>query len=502
MKKLTLAIALAIITPLVAHAAKPPITTDVPLDSPYYEYIDKLEAMGYLESIPAGAKPYSRAKMAQMTVEVRDKAQKQPLPLYLQAYLSELEQGLAKEIVAVTGGEYQTAFNLRELHLQTVFSSQAQRSYEYKSIFGLKGSWQPFSSNNNGYRYGSGANLIADLQMDFNAGADLALSITPRFHYDKDQEGKASLVDAYAKTRVGNLGIQLGKTPLKWGQGASGTLNINNNAIPMTMIKLNMVEPIGLFGGTNLNLFYARLEGNRMEIGNGLDFNNAGLLGIRVDITPARNFTMGLTRVSMLGGDGNGLSRTDWNNWITGKNATSNDKWNDRAGVDFRWRLLGVQFYGEATGEDQAGHVPSHLDYRAGIYLPQLSKDGSWDLLAEYAKTSTDGYRHAYFRLGWTYNGNIIGDAMGVDARKLYLRVQKHFGKLEKIALHSTFTEYSRNMANSPQAWEISLDYDRKLASNLYMNAMVGYSRLKNANFQSGHSDSSKILALGLRMTY
>jgi hypothetical protein len=42
-----------------------------------------------------------------------------------------------------------------------------------------------------------------------------------------------------------------------------------------------------------------------MANGDTLDYNNAGLLGIRSDFVPSANFTFGLTRVSMLGGDGN-----------------------------------------------------------------------------------------------------------------------------------------------------------------------------------------------------
>lgn len=39
--------------------AAPATTANVSVDSPYYGYIEKLSAMGYLDTMPNGAKPYS-----------------------------------------------------------------------------------------------------------------------------------------------------------------------------------------------------------------------------------------------------------------------------------------------------------------------------------------------------------------------------------------------------------------------------------------------------------
>ena len=49
--------------------AAPATTANVSVDSPYYGYIEKLSAMGYLDTMPNGAKPYSRMQMAQWVVQ-------------------------------------------------------------------------------------------------------------------------------------------------------------------------------------------------------------------------------------------------------------------------------------------------------------------------------------------------------------------------------------------------------------------------------------------------
>ena len=71
------------------------------------------------------------------------------------------------------------------------------------------------------------------------------------------------------------------------------------------------------------------------------DYDDAGLIGIRADFSPTSYFTFGLSRLSMLGGDGNGLDSSDWGHWLYGRNDDADkDRWDDIAGGDFRLSLL------------------------------------------------------------------------------------------------------------------------------------------------------------------
>ena len=72
--------------------AAPATTANVSVDSPYYGYIEKLSAMGYLDTMPNGAKPYSRMQMAQWVVQAQDKAQTKPMPKYLADQVDALAQ--------------------------------------------------------------------------------------------------------------------------------------------------------------------------------------------------------------------------------------------------------------------------------------------------------------------------------------------------------------------------------------------------------------------------
>ena len=88
--KLTFAVLLSLGLSLTAvpGAALAQVAANVPVDSRYYETIDKLSGMGYLSSLPNGARPYSRLQMAQWALEAKEKAGEKPLPGYLEADLA------------------------------------------------------------------------------------------------------------------------------------------------------------------------------------------------------------------------------------------------------------------------------------------------------------------------------------------------------------------------------------------------------------------------------
>lgn len=468
--------------------ARAQVSANVPVDSHYYDSIDKLSGMGYLDSLPNGARPYSRQQMARWVLEAERKAAEKPLPAYLADDLAALKQLVAPEAAALQGeGKGQDPFRLRKLTFGTGYLHSDRFTYRDRRT---ASEWAPFGEKRNGHKIGRNGGLGAELEASGNLGSEVALGIQGRAAWDKDNEGTASLEEAYVKTRTGAWAWELGREALVWGQGASGNLLLGNNMKPLTLIQAHLNEPIqagGFFrflGQVDFHAFYGRLDGDRAADAAGWgrqDYNHPGLLGLRLDVTPARWFTLGLSRVSLLGGDGNGLDSHDWGKWSYGHNADHKDKWDDIAGLDFRFRLPGVQFYGEMYGEDQAHGLPSDWGYRGGVYFPQLTKDGSWDLLLETAYTNQDWYTHGTYQDGWTYSGDILGDAMGSDARKYYARVNHYFPGADRLGLYYQRTERERGM-DGPVVQEAGLTGRKKLKENLYLNGTVGYAAVKQGS--------------------
>lgn len=505
-KFLVAGIAASVIAVGSVAAASPLVTTNVPTGSRYYGYIDKLEGMGYIRDLPTGTKPYSRLDMAKWLLEAQQVAADKPMPGYLKTYYDEMRADLAEEIAYLQGDskEYGSNIKLRAVEARLAYTDMQQNAYRYRK--GVNASWQPLNRNNNGYRYGDGINIIGTAEISGSLNKDLALNLTPRFSYDKDQHGDASIETGYVKTHLGVWGIELGKQAVQWGKAPFA---MSNNATPQTMLKLNLLEPhtfdngfLKFLGKANVNVFYSRLEGNRVAKANAAGMANwkrekdhAGLLGVRVDIVPTENLSLGLERVSMF----KSLNK----DWVLGTNAYDDDQWNDIGGIDLRYRFPGVHIYGSLYGEDQAGGFPSEHARSVGLYFPQLfGRDGSWDMRLELSDTNQAWYSHGTLVNGWTYKDDILGDAMGKNAKKYYGKINHYLANGDQIGLEYTGMDMDRSTVNNPRVHEVQLTYAKKLNQSLYLDGVLGYAKIKNADYTSGRSDSSKLIAVGLRWEY
>lgn len=502
-----------LITVLSAGAQAAPsdfVSTNVPLSSPLYGYIEKFDGMGYLKSMPDGTKPYTRMQMAQWLTEIQAEAQKRPLPQYLAVMKSELEQELAAELQVLSGEQADLSFQLKETRLEMgVYDGNSVR-YR-KSNSGPRATYQPLNGNNNGYRYGQDGNVIASAQLAGKLGPDVAVALEPRFSYNDDQQGDAALTSGYVKTRINGMAIQLGKDPVFWGHGATGSLILGNNMTPLTSIKLSNLEPYtskGFFhflGDMNFTAMYSELESNRTNL-SANEVDSPSFVAMRGTFTPQKNFTFGLSFASMVGGEGKGLNSSDYWNWISGHNDDpAADKWNTIAGLDFKIRLPrwnGTQIYGELYGEDQANYLPSKVAERVGVYIPRLNKDGAWDVKAEYAHTSNVWYTHGLYTNGYVYKDDIIGDPMGHDSNQYYVQLGHYLNKDSKISLNANYIAMDRSAIVQQTIKSGWLQYQTKLQENVFLESQVGIARISNANFTSGNTETNHFAGVSVRWLY
>jgi len=464
--------------------SKLPMSTNMPIGSIYYDYLEKLDGMGYLKSMLYGTRPYSRMDMARWTLEAREASKSKPDATdFVETMISRLEKALAPEIAQIRGGEgnAKTSFKLHSTSVELAATKLHNKDgYGYRGPANAR--WQSFSTNNKGHKYEDGGNMVVGMYASGNLGRDMALSVSGRAAWDKE-DVTASLDEAYLATRVGIWNIEAGKQAIAWGQGVTGNFLFSDNARPRTMLKISNEEQpqskgfLKFLGKTRFTAFASRLDGDRTE--NGVhDYEHPYLLGFRGDFT-YKNFTLGLARASMLGGKGNAFHKRDFGKWLVGKNAYHDDKWNDIAGVDFRWRMPGVTLYGELYGEDQAGYAPSDVAYRGGIYIPRLSYDGTWDMRLEGAHTNRSWYSHGTYRAGWTYHDDIMGDSMGTNANRFYGNINYYASAYDKLGFHGSYwtADQADNTKNKVKnAW---LTYDKVLGDNDTLNFMAGLSDIR-----------------------
>ena len=465
--------------------SKLPVSTNMPVGSVYYDYLEKLEGMGYIKSMLYGTRPYSRMDMARWTLEAGEGFKKNPAAAdFVGTMIDRLERALAPEIAQIRaynrGEKPETQFKVQSTKLEMAAADLHGRDgYSYRDLKNAK--WQSFSENSRGHRYRDGFNTGASVYMDGSLGRDLAMSVTARAAWDDRDRLTGSLDEAYLTTRMGIWNFDIGRQAISWGQGVNGGYLFTDNARPRTMLKVsNELQPkskgaLAFLGQTKFTAFASRLDGGRTE-GGVHDYNHPWLVGFRGDLV-WKNFTLGLARASMLGGKGNAFRAGDIGSWLVGKNSHHNDKWNDIAGIDFRWRMPGLQIYGEMYGEDQANYFPSARSYRLGVYIPRLSYDGSWDMRLEAARTGRVLYSHGTYGAGWTYHNDIMGDALtGPHAKRLYGNINYYASASDKIGFHGSYWQADRAEGAPQKVKNAWLTYDKVLGSNDTLNFMLGLS--------------------------
>ena len=139
MKKILSALAFAALIGSSVASASPLVTADVPLDSNYYGYLEKLEGMGYVSGVPAGTKPFSRLDMAKWVLEAETVAKNKPMPKYLQTYYDTMHNDLAEEIAYLQGDNFKSNLKLRGVDVEFSHVSQDSAAYKYSNA---NASWQ------------------------------------------------------------------------------------------------------------------------------------------------------------------------------------------------------------------------------------------------------------------------------------------------------------------------------------------------------------------------
>ena len=223
-----------------------------------------------------------------------------------------------------------------------------------------------------------------------------------------------------------------------WGYGWSMTALISNAARPFPSVfaqyQNTPTEDDNAFwrflGPVSAHFFVTRLEGDRAV-------PKPWVFGARLAARPWKNFTVGVQRVTMVGGAGRSTSlSTLWEAFRSGRSGGTDDPANSIAGFDLRWhRVLGLNkvlsIYANIIGEDEVGYLPSAIFGTFGIDLGWIRNTGTDRLFLEFADTTAGNiggttayniaYEHYIYRSGWRRDGVPIGAAIDSDSRALVL---------------------------------------------------------------------------------
>lgn len=460
----------------------------VPLDSWVYPAIERLTALGYIDSGIAAMRPWTRMECARQIEEAGDRidddADGEAAHLY-----QDLESEFADE-VNVLGGGNNTQIRLESAYTrgteivgkpltdgyhfgQTVVNDFGRPEEQgFNNVSGMSG-WSsvgPFAVYvRSEYQHAPTAPALPQAAREAISLADFSHStVPPPFPVPPDTPvssiDRGRLLDAYVAMNVSDWQLSYGNQSLWWGPDVGGAMMISDNAQPLRMFRINRVTPfklpsfLGVLGPMRMEFFIGQYSGYEFM------YTPLGLVGQygqslhpqpivhgeRFSFKPTPNLEIGLSRTTDYGGPGYPLT---WHNFLRSVFSTDNTNpgapnkpGSRRSGVDFSYRIRdGLTFYADAfTEHDTISPIvgPDVAAWLGGIYLPQLPKLHKVDFRAEgvYTDPPIGGnvgsgffYYNPTWISGFTNAGVLMGHWVGREGQGVQAWTTYWFGPRSKL---------------------------------------------------------------------
>jgi membrane-associated phospholipid phosphatase len=444
----------------------------VPLDSWIYPAFDRLAALGYVNSGMFGMRPWTRLECARLLSEVQDLKADATTLRGAQQLLGTLEREFTPEMEPLGAGMNR---QLRAESMYTRFTETSGQPLNDGFHFGqtiANDFGRPLAEGLNNVTGFSGwaadGRLVVYVRGEYqNAPSSPALPLAARqLIASSDANGTVSLplppdtpfaamhhfqlLDSYVAMNFENWQLSFGKQSLQWGSNESGPMMFSDNAVPVTMFRIDRVSPfklpwiLRLMGPTRWELIVGRLSGHDFVFGSSTGLigqwghalnDQPFIVGQKLNFKPTRNFEFGVDYTRVTGGTGQPFTFHQFLQGMfgigNGDPGTRSDPGDVRSGVDFQYKIPGLRnwltFYGDAFTEDEYSPLgyPRKAAFEGGLYLPRIPGIPKLDLRVEGGSTSPVDfpdcvacfYDNSRFINSYTNKGNLLGSWIGRAAQ-------------------------------------------------------------------------------------
>lgn len=230
-----------------------------------------------------------------------------------------------------------------------------------------------------------------------------------------------------------------------WGAGVDGALLFSTSARPFPRVGFRRLEPFNINAPVLRWLGPITFEAFAGVATEKRDYDNPGIVGMRLAMQPAPGFEIAFNRGLQLCGSGRPCSLKVVGNALIGfgdldNTGTADEPGNQLAGFDFSIRRpLGsngaaIKLHFATVAEDEAKILIEQFaqQFGVGVMLPVGRNGALVDAGAEFTDTEASKffgkisggrtwpgsmYNHFIYRDGWTYGRRPIGYSLDGDAR-------------------------------------------------------------------------------------
>jgi membrane-associated phospholipid phosphatase len=509
----------------------------VPLDSWIYPALERLAALGYIESAIAGMRPWTRMECARQLGEAADRitddeaGDNEAAQLY-----RELMTEFGHEVDLLGGGDnaevrlesaYTRVTGITGKPLtdgyhfgQTVVNDFGRPEEQgFNNVSGLSG-WAadgPFALYVNGeFQHSDSAPALPLTARQAISQEDFSHEFfPPPFPVPPDTPtaaiNRGRLLDAYVAMNLSDWQLSYGKQSIWWGPSKGGGMMLSDNADPLTMFRINRVTPfklpsvLGVLGPMRLEFFIGQYSGYEFVLAPsgllghlvgqyGQSLNPQPIVhGERFSFKPTPNFEFGLSRTTDYGGPGYPLT---WHTFLRSVFSTTQtlpgaaDKPGARrSGLDFSYRIRnGLTFYGDGfTQHDTFSPLvgPDVAAWLGGIYIPRVPAIPKMDFRAEGVYTDPPiggnvGSGFFYYNQTWingfTNYRNLMGNWVGREGQGVQAWTSYWFTPRNKLEFEFRHLKVSHEFVpNGGTLTDGGVHADFWVRSNFSVSASVQY---------------------------
>jgi len=460
----------------------------VPLDSWIYPALVRLAALGYVDTVSLGMRPWTRLECARLTSEAGDRQADTESPVEVQGLFSALSEEFAHDSDLMSGDRnlgahlesvYSRSLGISgkpltdNLHFGQTLLNDYGRPYQqgFNAVAGASG-WTtsgPFVIYIRGeYQSAPSAPSPSSAVLDFISAADalpsnpppLPIAATSRFQ----------LLEAYVAMNLANWQVSYGRRSLWWGPSEGGTMLFTTNAGPLNnMFSIDRVSPFRLpwvfryLGAIRLQTFIGQLSGQEFLTTNftgathGTTIGQYGqslypqpfITGEKISFKFTQNFEFNMSKTTIYGGPGNPLTTKTFLQSTFGQHVNGDVLGDGRSAVDFSYRIPKLRnwlsVYGEGFTEDEISPIneaPKSV-WQGGLYLAKVPRVNQLDMRFEGGYTSpTRGsfctscfYSNGQYVNGYTNDGRLIGTWIGRAAQGELVQANYWLGPRKKIGI-------------------------------------------------------------------
>jgi hypothetical protein len=498
----------------------------VPLDSLIYPALQRLVALGLIDTGIAGLRPWTRLECARLVNEAADRLIHEDGSSEAKRILDSVSREFAGESQMLDGGRNNHA-QLESIYTrftgvagepltdnyhfgQTIVNDYGRPfGAGFNSVAGVSGwtSAGPFVVYVRGeYEHAPSAPPLSQGVRAFVSAADGFPSVGPATPFPATDRFR--LLDSYVGMNLENWQITFGKQSLWWGPSEGGPFLFTTNTEPIPMFRVSRVTPFrlpwifGYLGNVRVEAFTGQLSGHEFinfstgtlgQFGRMLN-PQPFLNGQKVSLKITPNFEFSISKTTVFGGAGIPFTLRKFLQSIfsagNGPAGSASKPGDRRDAVDFSYRIPKLRdwltFYGDSFVEDEILplNFPRKAVYQGGLYvskLPGIPKldlrlEGGFTTPPDFSECNGCFYQEEQYANSYTNTAELIGTWLGRAAQGEKIWSNYWFSPLNKIGIQLSHRKIDAQFL--PQGGtqnDVGVNAQLYLRSNFSFSAMVQY---------------------------